>query len=521
MKHATIVIIIVFAFVLNVNSQICGVSQTLTPLQESQLKPIKSLLDSALKYENLFQIDSLSRVLKNTYGTQGGRPDVVEVYYNLVTNNNKLNISDAIKLSRVLIANDSLVYANLWKLAKGMNPPAYKPHSLFLRSSAEIASGLLKIADKETDLERKLRYQSWATRAFDSLATMQLPNGAFPFPDLRTYGDQTFSSIIQNMLNSFGSDSVKVLQNGWIINDKNQGEFKFDAGVIANAFFEAYQYTHIDKYKNVVIAVGRYLKSQNLNFNYNYNTFASLGLTRAYQLSNDTSYLNRAIKILRYSVFPGQVQNGRWVDSHNANSRYHSIIIQNIVPTIQLIPESNRYKSDLEFMTFLAVKNMVEYTYNCGTATGYRWLIKSTQLNSNVIPNTLKDSVSSMLFRHISLSALNGKYLDVPTMGEYIELLGIGSGFEQILAPKELGVHLYPNLTRGFAQLEINIPENNFVNIQLLSINGRPVESIDRGHKIAGKYYYKIDISKQLSGLYFIAIQTNTDIYIQKIIKYE
>jgi len=160
MKNIAITLLTVLTFELKVYGQPCGVAQTLTPLQQSQISAIISPLDTALKYEDLFHIDSLSAELKNIYSTQGGIPDAVESYYTLVSNINWLDVTNALLLSRALIAADSMVYVDLWKTGKGMAPPSYLPNSLFLRASAEIAAGLLKIADKETDLTRKALYQS-------------------------------------------------------------------------------------------------------------------------------------------------------------------------------------------------------------------------------------------------------------------------------------------------------------------------------------------------------------------------
>lgn len=525
MKNIIITFLTVLTFGLNVNGQPCGVAQSLTPLQQSQISSIISPLDTALKYEDLFHIDSLSTELKNIYSTQGGRPDAVESYFTLVSNINWLDVTNAVLLSRVLIAADSMVYVDLWKAGKGMNPPLYQPNSLFLRASAEIASGLLKIADKETDLTRKTLYQSWATRALDSLATMQIQSGpctgAFPFPDLRTYGNPVFGPIIQNFMFFCGADSINVLQNGWIIDDKGTGEFKFDAGVIANAYYEAYQYTGNINYKNIAIAVGDYLKPLKFNHNYNYNTFVSLGLTRAFQLTNDTTYLDRAIVNLRYAVYPGQIANGRWVDGHNANSRYHSIIIQNIVPTIQLIPPTNIYKSVLETMTYKAVKNMVDYSYTCNSATGYRWLMKAYGLNSSIIPTTLKDSITDLIGQHINQSAINGKYLDIPTMGEYLELLGLLSGINDITFPIGLEVNIFPNPTNGITNLAFSIVETDNIILSLFDINGRLIKTIDQGQKTKGTYSYQIDLSQQQSGIFLLTLKMTQRKYTQKIIRTE
>ncbi len=525
MKNFALALICVFTLGVKLLAQPCGIAQTLTPLQQSQISNILNPLDSTLKYENLFKIDSLSFELKNVYATQGGRPDVVEPYYALVANINWLNVTNSVLLSRTLISADSLVYVNLWKAAKGMSPPLYQSNSVFLRASAEIAAGLLKIADKETDLTRKTLYQTWATRTLDSLATMQIQSGpsagAFPFPDLRVYGDPTFSPIIQNFMFFCGADSVNVLQNGWIINDKGTGEFKFDAGVIANAYYEAYTYTGNTNYKNIAISIGNYLKPLKFNRNYNYNTFVSLGLTRAYQLNNDITFLDRAIKNIRYSVLPGQITNGRWVDGHNANSRYHSIIIQNVIPTIQLIPALNSYKGSLDTMVYKAVKNFVDYSYNCNPATGYRWLMKAYGLNSSLIPQTLKDSITDLIGRHINQSAINGKYLDIPTMGEYLELLSLLTGIDDVNFPIGLKVNVFPNPTNGIIYLAFNISESDTIILSLFNSNGQLIKSIDLGQKSNGTYSYQIDLSTFPSGVYVLTLQTNKGKYAQKIMKSE
>lgn len=500
-------------------AQNCGVSQNLTSTQAVLINSIITPLDTALKHENLYLIDSLSVELKTAFSSQAGIPDGIETHYNLVPDINWTNISNAIDLSRILIDKDSLVYVNLWKVAKGMSLPSYQPNSIFLRASAEIAAGLLKIADKESDLTRKSLYQSWATSALDSLATMQLPNGAFPFPDLRTYGDPVFTSIIQRFMTNAGADSINVLQNGWIIDDKETGEFKFDAGVIANAYYEAYNYTGNINYKNIAIEIGNYLDGLSFNLNYNYNTFSSLGLTRAFQLTNDTIYLNRAIKTLRYSVYPGQIDNGRWVDGHNANSLYHSIIIQNIVPTINLLPSTHIYKNDLESMAYKAVKNMVEYSNDCGSATGYRWLIKAYKLNTSVISLSLKDSISDLIGQHINQSIINGKYLDIPTMGGYLELLDLTLGVNNISYPIGLKVNTYPNPTYGRINVTLNLSESDDINLSVYNINGQLVKTVNQGIKTSGSYNYPVDLTNQDKGVYFLTLKTNEKKYHQKIIK--
>ena len=499
--------------------QPCGSVQTLSSAQQIQINSLGVQLDTALVHENYSAIDSLNTLIKTTFGTEGGKPDAVETYYNLVNTTNWLNLSDVILLSRQLISADSLVYANLWKVAKGMAPPSYQPHSIFLRASAEVAVGLLKIAEKESDLTRKALYQLWANRALDSLATMQLPNGAFPFPDLRTYGDPVFSPIIQNYLNSLGADSSLVLNNGWIIDDNNTGEFKFDAGVIGNAYYEAYMYTGNIQYKNIALSVAIYMMPLKMNTNYNYNTFVSLALTRGYQLNNDTNYLKRAVLNLRYGVYPAQLINGRWVDGHNANSRYHNLIIYNIVPTINLIPITNPYKADLDTMTVRAIQNLIDYSNTCGSATGFRWLTSAYALDSTLYSSNTRNQIKNLIGKHMNQAAINGKYLDVQSMGLYIELLNLLTLGIDLNSSINLKINIFPTSITEQANVVFELPEAQNINISLYDNTGKLITVIANGQKIKGTYNYTINGSNLTSGIYFVVVQTPTGKLCTKIIK--
>lgn len=521
MKNAAkfLTIIISTLTILNCFGQPCGSVQTLTSLQQIQISPFVVQLDTALVNEDFSEIDSLNNLIKTTFSTEGGKPDAVETYFNLIGTTSWQNLTNAISLSRQLIAEDSLVYADLWKVAKGMAPPSYQPHSIFLRASAEVAVGLLKIADKETDLTRKVLYQSWANKALDSLATMQLPNGAFPFPDLRTYGDPVFSPIIQNYLNSLGEDSSVVLVDGWIIDDSNTGEFKFDAGVIGNAYYEAYVYTGNIQYKNIALSVANYLMPLKMNVNYNYNTFVSLALTRGYQLSSDTNYLNRAIINLRYGLKPGQLTNGRWVDGHNANSRYHNLIIYNIVPTINLIPSTSPYKADLDTMTVRAIQNLLNYSNSCGSSTGFRWLISAYLLDSTLYSITTRNQIKDLIGRHINQAAINGRYLDVQSMGLYIELFNLLTLGTDINFPINLKANIFPNPFNDQTIVVFELPNPQKIEVSLYDNTGKLITIIDSGEKIKGTYNYCINGTNLTAGIYFIVLQTQTGKLSSKIIK--
>ena len=499
-------------------AQNCGSVQSLTNIQESNIQFLLSQLETALSNENLIAIDSLNVLIKSEFNTEAGKPEAVETYFNLTNNSNWLDLTNSINLSRRLIQNDSLTYVNLWKLSKGMAPTNYLPHSIFLRTAAETAVGLLKIASKETDLFRKSAYEDWAIKALDSLATMQLQNGAFPFPDLRTYNDPTFSTIIQNFLNSLGQDSILALQNGWIVNDFNTGEFKFDAGVIGNAYYEAYIYTGNLSYKNIAISVANYLLPLKLNSNYNYNTFVSLGLTRGFQLNNDTNLLNRAILNLRYGLFPGQTLNGRWVDGHNANSRYHNIIISNIIPTINNINLNTIHKDKLDSMTQKAIQNLISYSYDCGAATGFKWLIASYLLSPNIISSNLKDSINQLIGRHINQSNINGKFLDVQTMGNYLELLDLLNVGEIKTIDQSIIYNLFPNPVTNEVNLEIKLSPESIIKLSLTNEAGIELNEKYKFYFHGDSSFYTFNLELLENGIYFLKIDTSQGQITKKIV---
>jgi len=503
----------------NCFAQPCGSVQSLTTSQQSQINALAVQLDTALVHEDFSAIDSLNNLIKTTFGAEAGKPDAVESYYSLVSATAWQNLTNSILLSRQLISADSLVYVDLWKVGKGMAPPLYQPNSIFLRAAAEVAVGLLKIADKETDLARKTLYQLWANKALDSLATMQLPNGAFPFPDLRPYGDPVFSPIIASYLNSLGADSSLVLVNGWIIDDRNTGEFKFDAGVIGNAFYEAYSYTGNVQYKNIALSVANYMMPLKMNINYNYNTFVSLALTRGYQLSNDTNYLNRAIVNLRYGLYPGQIENGRWVDGHNANSRYHNLIIYNIVPTINLIPATSPFKADLDTMAVKAIQNLISYSNSCGSATGFRWLIAAYTLDSTLYSAATRSQINNLIGRHINQATINGKFLDVQSMGLYIELLNLLTIGNEINFPMNLKTNIFPNPFIQQVNIVFELPDPQKIEVSLYNSTGKKIRIIDVGQKVRGTYSYSIEGTQLPAGMYFVVLQTESGTLTSKIIK--
>ena len=497
--------------------QTCNEVQTLSNNQKTSVNILIAQLDDALVKEAWSSVDSLSLLLQSAFGQEGGKPDSKETYYTLTTTKQWLNLDEALVLSRKLIDKDSSIYRNLWQVAQGISPIYQKPHSIFLRSAAEIAGGLYQLASVETDANRKNNYISWANRALDTLATKQLPSGAYPFPDLRSTNDPTFTPIINHFLATVGKDSLQVLQNGWIIDDKNLGEFKFDAGVIANAYYIAYKSTGLTRYKENVLRIANYCYPLAMNSNYNYNTFASLALTHGYALTQNKEFLDRAESTLRYAVVPGQLVNGRWVDGHNANSRYHNILIYNSTPTLlQLAKNSTSYDTLLS-MVRKAVLNQLNYTASCGSATGFRWLVSAFNLDSTIFSPTEYLALKNLLGNYVQQSKINGKYLDIPSMGAYIELLNESKTAAISTHSPSEKIAVFPNPTQNIVTIRTPFPITQLTKFTITDIYGKSIEL--HPHITNNEFGNTIEINTEFisTGTYLISIEHATDIYIHQL----
>jgi hypothetical protein len=463
MRNVLIIILLALCYV-SAKGQ-CNDTQVLNGTQISQLNVAFSALKNALYAKNLAQIDSISASAKITLSTEAGQPDSQESYTVLSPSSSWLSLNAALTLSRQLIATDSLVYVNIYRTCKGELPPLYQPHSVPLRAGAEVCSGLIRIANAETDLTRRNLYLQWAIQGLDSLLTMQLPNGAFPFPDLRPYGDPVFTPIINNYLQSLGADSVNVLINGWIIDDRGTGEFKFDAGVIGGVFAEAYQFTGDTNYRNAALRTASYCDTLRMNTNYNYNTFQAYALSFGYALApQNVNWSLNADTLLRYSVLPGQIANGRWMDGHNAKSVYHNIIIHNTSATLMNSSGSNPNFDTLSAMLNNALRNFLTQYYACDAATGFDALLRAWKLGTNIVPQSLHDSIGDVIGNYINRAAADGTFLDVYTMGLYLDAqLNLTSTTE---SEEQSFFSVYPNPASDELTFYIeNATENSSVSI--------------------------------------------------------
>jgi hypothetical protein len=154
-------------------------------------------------------------------------------------------------------------------------------------------------------------------------------------------------------------------------------------------------------------------------------------------------------------------------------------------------------------MTLKAVKNLLDYSMNCGSVTGYRWLMKAYQLPSSVISNSLHDSISDQIGRHINLSVFDASFLDVPTMGEYLELLAVVGLDEQV---NEIKLMSYPNPFTETLNVSFQMADAGEVCIQLVDLMGEELQQISFQSTSPGTQTITLITEQLAAGMYKLVL---------------
>lgn len=85
----------------------------------------------------------------------------------------------------------------------------------------------------------------------------------------------------------------------------------------------------------------------------------------------------------------------------------------------------------------------------------------------------------------------------------------------------DLELVLYPNPTRDVITLTFSNSTAETITISVLDINGRAIQTLEKGEKPEGVYTYHINVSEQKPGIYFLILETTKDRYNQKIVVLE
>ena len=93
-----------------------------------------------------------------------------------------------------------------------------------------------------------------------------------------------------------------------------------------------------DEWKRAGLLAADWSLRQACCSNFNYNAFSISLLAHAFRISGEKKYLEGALQKFRVGVAPGQSPNGRWIDSHNARTVYHVILLRALGDLASVLP---------------------------------------------------------------------------------------------------------------------------------------------------------------------------------------
>jgi len=215
------------------------------------------------------------------------------------------------------------------------------------------------------------QYRTWVGVILDNLLEVQDKElGVFPFPDLRGVHPR-FGPHIERML----AQNPNILRGNWVVKDNSRPELgngdgggQFDNGLTGRAVVEGYAHLKDKRYLESARSAAEWAIRQSVVPNWNYNAFSVHLLARLYRENTEKRYLETALKKLRLGVFPGQMENGRWVDPHNARRSYHCIMLNAILETYQAMPAGYPEKDEVFHHLYIGIENLVTEILKCGVS---------------------------------------------------------------------------------------------------------------------------------------------------------
>lgn len=415
-------------------------AQKHSPKSNPSNDELVAALTKALTDENLPTIQKLVELINIRLGSDAGVPEITETYQTWPVEAEPIAVLDATE--RAAAAEAMLDYIdtlNWWTI--GLDPTNLN-HAL--REVAEVITGCCALYRAGYQTARAL---STAIEGANFLiwAQGQAGNGCYPFPAYTAGGSNALTAAARFLAGAAADGRLnQVLNNGWIIDDYNNGGIQFDNGECGAAMLELYAITGTAGQLNSAISAGGWAANRPLIINWNYNAFSAFFLARLATVTGTSSYFDSALNKLLKGVIPGQLtsgaRTGRWDDGHNARATYHYIIMRALVDVMIYIrdipaanitvPQARDYATVLNSLTLgLTNRNYDFVSVGAPTKDGPMGVLISVNEewagDSAFLTNTYSASALSNLGKLVSYQYRNSATLPLSPgpMGLFLEYI--------------------------------------------------------------------------------------------------
>lgn len=320
-------------------------------LSKDMLRAVEKLtprLEAALKQNDLEAVCSAVTELRRALGSQAGLPDA--------RNRGEKPRVRAVKPAEVAELFVKVLDADRRTqaaLAAGKPIPNGLP-----RFYASIAAGCCEArALIETHVPaRAAAVDKLVKGSCAVMLELQTSQGFFRFPDLRGR-HLRFGEWIEKRI----QDDPGAVKDGWVVVPDPGGSSQLDAGECGMTLLQAGTLFQVDDWKKAGLRAADWALTQPCVANFTDNACSVSLLSEAYRLTKEPKYLDGAVRKFQIGIAPGQCDNGRWLDPHNARTAYHFIILRSLNQLTDVLPPEHRaVRDELAAISRKAVKVILD-----------------------------------------------------------------------------------------------------------------------------------------------------------------
>lgn len=207
-----------------------------------------------------------------------------------------------------------------------------------------------------------------------NLLDAQASTGVFGYPIPASGDARALAAMARKIVAEGKRRGVDVTEKGRIIDDLGEVALNFDNGEAAVALLVTHAATGEARWLDAARRSVDWGLERPLVLNWNYNCFHAWAAARLYRLTGQTNYLHAAVRLIRHGVLAGQMDDGNWVDRHNAMPQYRSVMIRACLELhLALRGSGHPYASELEQRTRRALDSLAAYVLQWGFDGAKSW----------------------------------------------------------------------------------------------------------------------------------------------------
>lgn len=317
----------------------------------AEYKTLTNQLREAQKQQDVARVRQVVAEIRKDLGVYAGVPQVKPEYGTPIERTEPdLKAAEAICWKSF----DFMRGSTPWDLA-GRAKPGEQPR---LRVTTRIIVSDLRAF--EAGGPHSHEYLDTAVQGMNYLVSQQASTGVFGYP-YDPNAKEGIKAQVATLVHQGESRGLKMTEGPWLIEDFQDGGLQFDNGEAGAALLYGYALTGNRKYLEAARKAADWALGRPIVPNWNYNSYSAYLLARMYRVTGERKYLDAAITKFEVGVLPGQMENGRWVDQHNARPQYHALMTRNLVEyTLALEQAKDPLAAEARRHTRLALDSMAE-----------------------------------------------------------------------------------------------------------------------------------------------------------------